>query len=76
MEWISVNDKLPKCGETVIVYYPKMRCEYWPFVFSATYKEFKNGACTKTFSAYDFYYNIGGPDGITYWMPLPNPPEE
>ena len=74
-EWISVKDKLPKDGEKVLVYYPKWRNEkYYSCVFSAEYQ--KRKYCDEGFGAEDVLFDIGGEDGITHWMPLPNPPEE
>lgn len=74
MHWISVNDALPKVGESVLVYCPEYLNESWPCVFSAEYQ--KGPYCAEGFGADDMLFHIGGHDGITHWMPLPKPPKE
>lgn len=76
MEWISVNDRLPKNEECVLVYFPKWRKRDYSCVFSAEYQNGEDDICDKGFWNDYCRFNIGGEDGITHWMPLPNPPKE
>ena len=64
--WISVDDALPKVGETVIVYTTESlvsvrRCYLDTMVISNTT---------------DIPYWSVFPGRVLYWMPLPEPPEE
>lgn len=56
-EWISVKDKLPKDGETVLVYRPTMKVK---IMTSYYWGRFCDGLL-------DFHGN----EVITHWMPLP-----
>ena len=74
MEWISVKDKLPKMGQDVIVAIedptePDCAKTVMPLVF-----------CVEG-HGYGFHcFTVGGvidySEGITHWMPLPDPPSE
>lgn len=59
-EWISVKERLPENGETVLVYRPTMKTQYMTSYF---WYRFCDGAI-----------DIQGNDVITHWMPLPEPP--
>ena len=61
-EWVSVKDRLPENGETVLVYRPTMKIQY---MTSYYWYRFCDGAI-----------DIQGNDVITHWMPLPEPPKE
>lgn len=75
-EWISVKDRLPKELEFVLVYCPAFVGEkYISCVFSARYQK-GHRACDEGFGAEDCLFRIGGENGVTYWMPLPEPPKE
>ena len=68
--WISVKDRLPENGESVIVYcyWDKSTSKSLPLNYNF-FATFYNG----TFHSADgalFY-----PDDVNYWMPLPKPPK-
>lgn len=77
MEWISVNDKLPDKEGKYLVY------ETWPYgdgfisiatwtpKYRGTERYYKNKAIWYN---YDSEYGDFEVDGITHWMPLPEPP--
>ena len=58
-EWISVEDRLPKIGETVLVFESK--------VLIATYK--KSGFVQHCFDLEHYA------EYTTHWQPLPEPPK-
>jgi len=59
MEWISIKDRLPKEHESVLLFEDK---------FKTIVYGFWNGE--------DFYQTFNGLyDGVTHWMPLPQPPK-
>ena len=64
MKWISVNDKLPKNHDQVIVYYP----HYQDPVIIANFHQYKELRSE--------WIDIDG-DSIapTHWMPKPEPPK-
>ena len=73
-KWISVDDRLPKSNEEVIVCY---RCntlnhlgkiELLPHVTHATYHLYDDITYWEN--------DCGGIQDVTHWMPLPEPPEE
>lgn len=79
MQWINVKDKLPKDGQRVIVYK-----DYGDDSFIATADYNKNGwggendnSISEKFlldlTTANFYLDDAP---ITYWMPLPKPPED
>lgn len=71
MEWISVENRLPKEGDTVLCY-NSMICtgfyqnEYCPF------EESKKGW---NLDLSEDELDICEDYEVTHWMPLPNPPE-
>lgn len=62
--WISVKERLPDEGVTVLVY-SKGSYEY----FTAEY-------CPTTFNAWISSFYRFDSDDITHWMPLPEPPKD
>lgn len=68
MEWISITDRPPKDGQSVLVYF---------FHEGIDYVEI--GSRTPEFGFEVFYMTIGREEyqhKITHWMPLPKPPTE
>lgn len=59
-EWISVEDRLPKVGEEVLVYRRSVN-EYAVALYSDTYREFFVGMFA--------FVNV------THWQSLPQPPK-
>lgn len=58
-EWISVNDRLPKQGEIVIVF--------------SCWGEYEDDDYETSIQRFDVdYYKA---NDITHWMPLPEPPK-
>lgn len=79
MKWISVEDKLPKKGELVIITNGDLiscgcvvieESEYWEQVNSTTKKLTKE----KPFIWFDTHPSYDCFDE-THWMPLPEPPD-
>ena len=75
MEWISVNDRLPSEINQVEVVFFKNPYEWWTGLF--TPKNFLSNASDYRFEFHahwddDRYHLI---EGITHWMPLPQPPK-
>ena len=72
MNWISVEDRLPKTGEQVLVYCKKIQGEI----------DYESGAavakvvwgCAEQSSIVDCDYYSVYAFGITHWMPPPKPP--
>lgn len=67
MEWISVKDRLPETGDTVLAW---RESTFTPGVYYAS---------TGTFGFY--HEGIWGDKdednwNVTHWMPLPEPPEQ
>lgn len=60
-EWISVEERLPEVGESVLGY-TKERDECFVVTYSNTFKSFFSGQFPN--------------DNITHWMPLPEPPKK
>ena len=63
-QWISVKDKLPTHNE-------------WVLAFDGS----KMGVCWADISSYDYLFMFGMDSTqqfkrVTYWMPLPEPPNE
>lgn len=70
MEWISVTDKLPNDGETVLVVVRRYSAGFLPMsaVEMASYSR-----------DFDWVFDdapVFGVIDITHWMPLPEPPKE
>jgi glucose-6-phosphate dehydrogenase assembly protein OpcA len=63
MEWISVSERMPATGQTVIVW---ARCLNCPLL--RLYDD----------NLINYFAEMSGIgwDQITHWMPLPNPPKE
>lgn len=62
MEWISVNDRLPKDGEIVLTVKNKSR-------EIQMYESRRNGWISKK----GWFWSVGT---VTHWIPLPEPPKE
>ncbi len=70
--WISVEDKLPKKDEAVLVYQPNERKELECFVCAhdgSNWREFEIHEPDTTYEALTWF------DEITHWAQLPNPPK-
>ena len=63
-EWVSVEDRLPENNAEVLMWRKK-----WKIAEAGTYRN----AC---FWVYDAIGDSYKADDITYWMPLPAPPEK
>lgn len=60
-KWISVEDRLPEEGETVLCYYESDLM----------------GVCTRLHEIWEDSYGYWeSDDAITHWMPMPEPPKE
>lgn len=64
--WISVKDRLPEIGKSVLIYYPK-----WDGDEIQVAKLEDDGMMFDICGE----FNIGT-GAITHWMPLPEPPKE
>ena len=70
VKWISVKERLPDEGETVLIYAPRTQNQYYVAMFYMLHDEIK------------FATNIYGMDycwyseDVTYWQPLPKPPQD
>ena len=68
-EWISVKDRLPEFGSTVLCWYEYFRYGDYNRMF-------------QTFGIGNYYGEWGGEvrcgrdSSVLYWMPLPEPPKE
>lgn len=66
VKWISVKDRLPEIGKSVLIYYP-----YWDGdeiqVAKLEYDEMMFDVCG------EFNIRVGA---VTHWMPLPKPPKD
>lgn len=65
-KWISVKDRLPEIGKSVLIYYP-----YWGGdeiqVAKLEYDEMMFDVCG------EFDIRV---EAVTHWIPLPEPPKE
>lgn len=78
MEWISIEDKLPENKQTVLAlisYLHDGKPEQIYHVAEYTYYFHDNQIWQVQVgnSQYDLYGNI---EGVTHWMPLPEPPKQ
>lgn len=68
--WISVKDRLPNEGETVLIYAPRTQNQYYIAMFYTLRDEIK------------FAMNIYGvsycwyAEDVTHWQPLPQSPQD
>jgi hypothetical protein len=71
-EWISVRDRLPEKGRTVLVYCEGVIHEFlWRYFLA--YVNAENRWC-ESFSGEKFMLKYSY--SIKYWRPLPEPPRE
>ena len=71
-EWISVEERLPRYNETVLVYRPTMGEK----ILADTYKGYYNEDTGDWEEGWvKFGQNSIGMNVITHWMPLPEPPK-
>ena len=61
MEWIKVEDKLPSEGELVLMSYDDV---------------VKEGIFSSNRFCYFDYGSLEDQEGVTHWMPFPEPPKE
>lgn len=66
MEWISVDDRLPNDGEVVLCWAENGKNQTKNLLKQVTYVQ--NKWIYGTYSTFI--------DGVTHWMPLPEPPKE
>jgi hypothetical protein len=70
--WVSIAERLPGDGETVLAYEPDRR---WGQVYQATFwKDFQAGDGDSRFDPRGDGARFLHDDKITHWMPLPKPP--
>jgi len=67
-EWISVKDRLPKCGELVLIYVANLNKSKGAYALDKCRKV--NGK-----KEWEFYNKSNADFNVTRWMPLPEPPE-
>lgn len=71
-EWISVDERLPRYNDTVLVYRPTMGAK----ILADTYKGYYNEDTGDWEEGWvNFGQNSIGMNVITHWMPLPEPPK-
>jgi hypothetical protein len=68
MTWISVEDRLPDEGKDVLVWDGNLNLDKIPIYEIAAYRRFANGNL--------FISGLYSLQGITHWMPLPEPPKD
>lgn len=74
--WISVKDKLPPLGESVIacaLYKITPQCDFSNTIYVAWIE--KLGVEDKPIWQYSWCCGCFCQEEITYWMPLPEPPK-
>ena len=70
-EWISMEDREPADGETVIVYIQDLRChELDPLLAVAWVRGDR-----LDYDSMDMEHMMHNKCTVTHWMPLPKPPE-
>lgn len=62
MEWIKIDERMPKEGDMVLIY---------DMAFGRNVAEYKDGKFMYHFSDWNVFY-----EHVTYWMHLPDPPNE
>ena len=71
-KWISVKDRLPEDGQNCILYYPENNPEFvsgeYDNEFNRWYYAYEEYSYRPAFNELQ--------DGITHWMPMPDPPED
>ena len=71
-EWISVDERLPRYNDKVLVYRPTMGEK----ILADTYKGYYNEDTGDWEEGWvNFGQNSIGMNVITHWMPLPEPPK-
>lgn len=72
-KWVSTKDLMPPLHEEVLLYMPTVNAEIMESCYVVGYRETDG----------NFYFNNYGEDieavqfkYMTYWMPLPEPPNE
>lgn len=71
-KWISVNERLPRHNETVLVYRPSMAEK----ILADHYYGFYGENDDEWYEGWTWYgKDTKGRDVITHWQPLPEPPE-
>lgn len=74
-EWISVDERLPTCGELVLVSSMDLIAEKHGWFYLARYTNLQNDGVR--FDDKRWLAEDGGIFGrVTHWMPLPEPPKE
>lgn len=66
--WIKCSDRLPKCGERVLIYVANLNKGKGAYTFDK---------CRKVYGKKDweFYNRYNANFDVTHWMPLPQEPE-
>lgn len=70
-EWISVNDKLPACGELVLVSSMDLLTNKHGWFYLARYTDYFDGI---KFSEKRWFTENSLLGRVTHWMPLPSKP--
>lgn len=68
-EWISVKDKMPKCGELVLIYIANLNDGKGDYALDKCYKV--DGK-----KEWRFYNKHNADFDVTHWTYLPEPPKE
>lgn len=66
-QWIKCSERMPREGENVIVY------DNFRQVHEGNYLQYGDLVCWELYSYNSSYYDE---IKVTYWMPLPEPPQE
>ncbi len=76
MKWISVEDRLPKVDEEVLVYVHGISynsCAYQMISMSSLTKIYRRDMDPEELQ---WICKMSCDETVTHWMPLPKPPEE
>lgn len=82
MDWIKIDDRLPKERELVIIYAPLSIEGYIEIMNSENHEKImENNDVTWAYFAGGLFVNIGLNGeicrfNVTHWMPMPDPPKE